>query len=456
MYQQFIDREDELRVLEERFGRSEPEFIMLYGRRRVGKTELVTRFIRDKPSVYFLAEEKRYADNLNEMKEMMGDFLKDEEFKLMKFENWVQLSKSFLGRIKERTVLVIDEFPYLVRQNKGIPSEFQKMWDMHISKSKEVMLILIGSSVSMMEKMLGRKSPLFGRRTAQLEAKPIDVFRIKEFLPGYGAEDRIKVYGCVDGIPMYLRQFNSDLPVFDNIENIFFRRDALLYNEAELLLRQEFREPANYFAILRAISFGNTRQSEIVNYTDIDKTVISKYMQNLEEVRIIRREYPVTEKKEKKRSARYRFSDNYFRFWFRFVYPNKTLIEKSSQKAFEIMRENYHEYLGFVFEEAAGELLWKTRPFNFTRLGRWWHKEREIDLVALNEESKEITFFECKWKDLKEGKARKILGELKEKSESVDWQRGKRKEHFGLIAKHIEDKDGLRADGHFAFDLKDF
>jgi AAA+ ATPase superfamily predicted ATPase len=318
MFQQFIDREEEVRMLEERFGSGAPEFIMIYGRRRVGKTELVSQFIKGKPCVYFLAEEKRYADNLDEMKGIMGDALKDEEFKLIRFENWVQIFKGFLARARGRTIVVIDEFPYLVAAEKAVPSEFQKIWDMHLSKS-DTMLVLVGSSVSMMEKLLGRKSPLFGRRTAQIEIKPVDVFRVKEFLPDYPMRERIRAYGCADGIPLYLRQFNSKLTFFDNVKNSFLRRDALLYAEAEILLKQEFREPANYFAILKAISFGNERQNEIANYTGIDKSIISKYLQNLEEVRIVKREYPVTERKERRGSARYVFSDNYFRFWFRFV-----------------------------------------------------------------------------------------------------------------------------------------
>ena len=456
MFQLFIDREEELEVLEERFRKGQPEFIVIYGRRRVGKTELVVHFIKNKPGIYLLSEEKRYSDNLDEMKRMAADFLEDEEFKLIRFENWVQMFKSFSERIKERTVIIIDEFPYLVRETGGIPSEFQKIWDMHLSKSENIMLILVGSSIGMMEELLGRKSPLFGRRTAQLEIKPVDIFQVGKFLPGYDMEDCIKVYGCSDGIPLYLKQFDAKLTPFENIKNAFFRRDAPLYSEAEFLMKQEFREPANYFLILKAVSFGNTKQHEIVNYTNIDKSIISKYIQNLEEIRVIRREYPVTERKETRKSARYAFSDNYFRFWFRFVYPNKTLIERGSEAAFEAVKKEYNTYLGGIFEKAAKEFLWKTHPFDFTKLGRWWRKDKEIDIVALNDNTRDVFFFECKWRDMKEGNARKILSELQEKSKSVDWNNNTRKEHFGVIAKYIENKDRLKKDGYFAYDLADF
>ncbi len=456
MIQPFINRKEEIKILEERFKSGNPEFLILYGRRRVGKTELAARFIRNKPSVYFLAEEKKYRDNLNEMKEITAEHLKDEEFKMISFENWSQLFKSFLGRVKERTAVIIDEFPYLVKDNKAIPSEFQKIWDMHLSKSDKIMLILIGSSISMMEKLLGRKSPLFGRRTAQLEIKPLDIFQAKEFLPDYSMEDCIRAYGCADGIPLYLKQFDEKTPVFENIKNAFFRRDALLYSEAEMLLRQEFREPANYFAILKAISFGNTRQNEIVNYTGIDKSIISKYMQNLEKIRAIKKDYPVTDRKEKRKNAAYCFSDNYFNFWFRFVYPNKTLIESAPEDAFEIMKKNYDMYLGHIFEKVAEQFLQNTRKFKFTKIGRWWRKDKEIDLAAINGEMCEIFFFEVKWQSLDKNKSEKIISLLKEKARFVDWNKNARKENFGIIAKEIKGKEELRKAGYIAFDMEDF
>ncbi|MBU4245693.1 MAG: ATP-binding protein, partial [Nanoarchaeota archaeon] len=246
MFQQFINRKEELNSLEEHFVSGKPEFILIYGRRRVGKTEIITHFIKSKPSIYFLAEEKRYDDNLNEMKSIMGNFLKDDEFGRINFENWAQLFKSFLEKISERTIVVIDEFPYLVMENNAIPSEFQKIWDLYLSKSDKIMLVLVGSSISMMEKLLGRKSPLFGRRTAQLEVKPVNIFQLKEFFPERSIEECINIYGCTDGIPLYLKQFGTKTDVFENMNNIFFRRDSPLYSEAEILMKQEFREPANY------------------------------------------------------------------------------------------------------------------------------------------------------------------------------------------------------------------
>lgn len=454
MIQQFINREEELKILEERFNSKKPEFIVVYGRRRVGKTELAVHFMRNKPGIYFLAGEKANAENLEEMKNIMADFLKNDEFRMIKFENWVQLFKSFSGKIMKRTVVVIDEFPYLVKENNAVPSEFQKIWDMHLSKDEKIMLIIVGSSVGMMEKLLGGKSPLFGRRTAQLEIKPVSIFNAMKFLKSYSIEDGIRAYGCTDGITLYLKQFDPKSGVLDNIKKVFFRKDSLLYGEADFLLRQEFREPANYFAILKAISFGYIKQNEIVTYTNIDKSIISKYIQNLEEIRIITKEFPVTENKERRKNMRYAFSDNYFRFWFRYVYPNKTLIERRDDMAFASMKETYNMYLGVVFEKVVSEFLWETKPFRFTRLGRWWHKDNEIDLVALNENDNEIFFIECKWVNLKGNKIRKLFDELKDKSFFFDWNKDAKK-HYVIIAKKVDNKENFRKEGFYIFDLED-
>lgn len=456
MLQLFVNRKNELKVLNNRYKSKKPEFLIIYGRRRVGKTELVTHFIKNKPSIYFLAEEKADKENIKEMQKMMSSFLSDNEFKLMKFENWSELFQSFLKRTKKRCVIVIDEFPYLIKQNKALPSEFQKIWDLYMSTSN-VVLILIGSSISMMEKLLGRKSPLYGRRTGQLEIKPVTIFQTKQFLPRYRIEDCILVYGCMDGIPLYIKQFVDDIPFFDNLTNIFLKRDLMLYSEAEILLKQEFRETAKYFSILKAIAFGNTKYNEIVNYTTLDKTIISKYIQNLEKIRIIKRAYPITKRKEKRKNTRYIFSDNYFKFWFRFIYPNKTLIEKGeSNNVLSIIKQGYNTYMGFIFEDVVKEFLWKKKPFQFTKIGRWWHRDKEIDLVSLNDQTKEIAFFECKFKNLKSKETIKILKELKEKSKFVEWNNKKRKEYFGLVAKKINNKKQLRKLGYLVYDLEDF
>jgi len=440
--------------LNRRYISKKPEFIIVYGRRRVGKTGLVAQFIKNKPAIFFLAEEKKDMENLKDMQIEMKNFLNDSEFGLINFSDWYELFGGFIKRTKRRCIIVIDEFPHLVEQNSSVPSQFQKIWDMNLGKSN-VVLILIGSSTGMMEKLPGSKSPLYGRRTGQLEVKPIPLAEINRFFPKYDMQDIIRVYGCTDSIPLYLVQFSANDSFYNNLKNNFLYRDRMLYNEAEILLKQEFRESANYFSILKAIAFGYTKNNEIADYADIEKSIVSKYLQNLGQIRIIKKEYPVTERKEKIKSARYVFTDNYFRFWFRFIYPNRTLIEKGEARAVEeIIKKDYNSYLGIVFEKVSEEFLWKVKPIKPTKLGRWWHKDKEIDVVALNEQTRDILFAECKWQD--GVNAEKILAELKEKAKYVEWINDKRKEHYTVFAKsfnkRIKEQEGAKV---YCYDLSD-
>ncbi len=309
---------------------------------------------------------------------------------------------------------------------------------------------------------LDYRAPLYGRRTAQLQLQPLKFEYLCLFLPSYPVEELVKVYGVTDGIPLYILNFEPGLNFEENIKENVFRVGKFLYQEAEILLKEELRGTARYFSILKAVAYGKQRFGEIANFTKLDKSIISKYLDNLAIIRLIRKEYPVTQKKEV-RNARYVFNDNYFNFWFRYVYPYKSLIEEGrAERLFDSIKKDFNSYLGFVFEKICSEFLWGEQeqeqklPFLFTKLGRWWHRDKEIDLVALNEETNEIAFFEVKWSDLQLGEASRILAGLEEKSESVDWNNHEnRKGHFGVIGKRIEGKANLRGEGYLCYDLED-
>ena len=269
-------------------------------------------------------------------------------------------------------------------------------------------------------------------------------------------EELVKVYGVTDGVPLYLLKFDPGLDFEENLLENVFRVGKFLYQEAEVLLKQELRETARYFSILKAIAYGKHRFGEVANFTELDKSVISKYLSNLAVLRLIQKEYPITQKKEV-RNARYVFSDNYLNFWFRYVYPYRSLIEEGRiERLLDSIRDDFNSYLGFVFEKICREFLWdQEMPFQFTRLGRWWHKDTEIDIVALNEVTREIAFFEVKWSSPDFNGAKRILGELEGKSKFVDWNKGVRTEYFGLIAKRLEGKESLTKEGYLCYDLED-
>ena len=321
------------------------------------------------------------------------------------------------------------------------------------------MLILCGSSVSAMEsEVLAYKSPLYGRRTGQWRLTEIPFFHIGEFLPGYGVEELVKVWGITGGIPAYLLQFSPEKSFDENVVKRVLSKGAFLYEEAEFLLREELRELANYFAILQAIASGRSRFGEIVSSTGLDKSLVSKYLSVLQRLEIVKHEVPVTATpKEASKRGLYSIADNYFAFWFRYVLPNKSYLEAGlAEEVWERSKSDFNAYMGSVFEKLTRnpEVFLRLTSFRFTKLGRWWRKGEEIDIVSLNEMEKRALLIEVKWKELSEREARGILNDLERKAGLVgleDWEKS-----YGLVAKSLEGKKELRAEGYLVWDLGDF
>ena len=456
MFQQFVNRTEEIKSLNGFYRQGSPQFIVIYGRRRVGKTELIKQFITGKDHIYFLAGESKDESNIKELQSLMNSTLKDTLFEKAEFKDWFSLFKEFKGKIKnKKIVLVIDEFSYLIKQNSSIPSIFQKIWDEILSQTN-IYLILCGSSISMMERdVLSYQSPLFGRRTGQWKIEPLKFKYLNSFFPKYKLEQLIQVFAILDAIPLYLQKFDSDQPIGNNILNKIFSSGEFLYQEAEFLLKTELREPSNYFTILKAISFGNYKAKDIINSTGLDKTLISKYLDNLIKLHIIKKEFPVTSKKEKSRDTLYRFKDNYFQFWFRFVYSNKSMIEEGKNKLLlKQISDEFKKQVSFVFEEISRQFLLQSQnlPFIFNRIGKWWDKKREIDIVAINEQKKEIMFCECKWQE--NINPLEIFEGLKEKARFIDWNNQRRKEYYIIIAKSFKNRK-IKEPDLILFDLKD-
>lgn len=461
MSQHFVDRENELKFLEEYYRRKESSLIIIYGRRRIGKTELIKQFIKDKKAIYYLCERTSIQSNIEKLKEKFAEELNEDWLKKVEIEDFESLFKSVEGKLREKFVIVFDEFPYLIEIDREILSQFQKIWDEILSK-KNVMLILCGSSIGMMEnEVLGYKSPLYGRRTSQWKVTELEIKYLKEFLPNYDFENILYVYAAVGGIPFYLLKFDSSKNFFENVKEQFLWKGGFFYEEAENLLRQEFREPRNYMLILRAIAEGKRKLGEISNETGLDKSAVSRYIEILENLKIVEYELPITES-EKSKKRLYYISDNYFNFWFRFVYPNKSLIEEGeTSKVLEKVRQEFPLYFSNVFEKICKKVVLKA--FNFTKIGKQRGKipkapkgmnEYEIDIVALNEKSKEILFAECKWKE--KVSAKKIISELIEKSKFVNWYNKERKEVFAIFAKSFKEKiEEFENKKVYCFDLKD-
>ena len=458
-----VDRQAELRFLEDQYSSEESGFLVIYGRRRVGKTTLLISFMEDKPGIYFLASQEGDLQNLRALAHTMGEYLDDPLFERGRFTVWPDLFSAFVHHTgfagmtdTKKVVLVIDEFPYLIDYNPAVPSAFQIIWD-KILKDSKVLLIISGSSISTMETaVLDYASPLYGRRTGQWQVEPLPFEEICHFLP-YPAKELVMTWCVLGGIPGYLNKFDPARSFKENLKAQILNKGAYLYNEADLLMNYEFREPANYLVIFRAIAGGCMTLSRICSETGLDKSMVSKYLNVLVRLHILHEEIPVTEHAGF-RKRHYRITDPYLNFWFRFVAPNRIDIEAQRNEAvMQRVMDALPVYCGSMFEILVEDLIRRGCIFSgrhFTRIGRWWYKEEEIDCIALDDESRSIIFCECKWQDLSYKEAREVLNALRMKAKEVRWHNEDRNEEFCLIARTIAGKSRLTSDGFLTYNLE--
>ena len=432
----FINRARELEFLNKSYKYKQSQFIVIYGKRRVGKTELVKQFFKDIPHIYFLADKAPEREQLQMLSEKVGLLFNDELLLSRGFGNWHDFFRYIKG--KGRIVITIDEFPFLIEANNAVPSIFQKGWDEELKDSK-IFLILLGSSIGMMEtEVLGYKSPLFGRRTGQLLIEPLNFLDSKKFFPGKSNEEFMYTHAILGGTPAYLLQFDPSADIWKNIKSKILTPEAYLFSEPEFILWEELREPRNYSSILRAISMGKTRASEIINETGFEKNMVGKYLSVLTDLKIIRREVPVIEKSfEKSKKGIYLIYDNYFRFWFNFVFPNKSFIEEGEVDYLikSKVKPNIDIFASYAFEEVCRSFVKKGLGdgMRFNKVGRWWSKDAEIDVVAVNEDDNSVLFGEAKWSIRNIGID--VLSDLKKKAQMVEWGRKNRKEIYALFSR---------------------
>jgi len=401
----FVDREAEIRSLWEREESNKAELIVVYGRRRVGKTELLKEAFKKKKAIFFVADLGADQDQRRRLSEAIGGLYPSPLLQSEPPPEWDPLLRYLVDLAKkERIILILDEFPYLCSSQPALPSILQRIWD-EIGKDSRLYLILCGSFVSFMEReILGHKSPLYGRRTGQLLVQPLPLHTLKEFFPGYSPEDRISAYAILGGVPAYLTQFSDRVSVAQNIEKRILDPTAFLYDEVRFILMEELRDPKLYLSILQSIAFGNTRLNDIVQRTGIDRGPVSKYLSVLQELRLIEREVPVTERHpEKSRKGIYRLADNFFRFWFRFVLPYRSRLEADKGRGVmdrEILPQ-LDNFIGQGFDKICAEIFgyWAARgsiKMNYDAAGRWWGGNEEIDLVGI-EGDIPVFAAECKW-----------------------------------------------------------
>lgn len=402
----FVGREREKDALNKLYCSDRFEFAVIYGRRRVGKTELIKQILKDREAIYFVGVENNEKQNLENLSKCIMEYDKGFGGNISFASYQDALEYVFKLAEKERLIFVMDEYPYAAKSTSSLPSTIQMLIDKYKDNSK-LMLILCGSSMTYMEdKVLSYKSPLYGRRTSQIKLEPLGFDKVCQFFSGLSNEEKAVMYGIVGGTPQYMLQMNERFSIEDNIRNTFLNPASSLFEEPENLLKQEMREPAMYNAIITAIANGATRMSEISTKVGEETSRISAYMKNLIGLGIVKKECPYGESSSRK--SIYVIEDNMFRFWYRFVPENISLISRGADAiAYDRIKPHISEYMGHIFEDICCQYLWKCMlegrlDVMFSDIGRWWgtdpKKRKQVEIDIMGEQDKSTALFgECKW-----------------------------------------------------------
>ena len=434
--------------------------VVLYGRRRVGKTTLISEFIKNKKALFFLASEESESQNRLAFQEKAADFLNSNLLKNVEVKSWDVLFRAIMdSHFDSKPVIVLDEFQYLGKSNPAFPSVFQRIWE-EILKDRQVMVILCGSLISMMQSQtLAYDSPLYGRRTAQIRLKQIPFAYYHQFFPDKSRKELIEMYAVTGGVPKYIELFSQSKDIYSAIEKCVLNRSGYLYDEPYFLLQQEVSEVGSYFSIIKAIAAGNTKLSSIAGVLEVKSTSLTKYLKTLIDLDILEREVPVTEDSpEKSKKGLYKIKDNYLRFWFAFVYPNMSFIESGHGRIVmdKIRKSLVRNHIAFVYEDICRERMWEINaegvwPFYFSKLGRYWDSKEEIDIAAIDPDGKNLILGECKYWQEPVGVS--VLRELEAKAKTVSWEKEKRKTWFVLFSVNGFTED-LRAEAAARTDLR--
>lgn len=423
----FVGRKAELQFLEDKYMEEKGQLIVLYGRRRVGKTETLREFCKDKPHVFFSCTQIPDKVQLAKFsKRMLQEDLPAKQY-ITEFSDWEKALSSVgeLPYADKKKLLVIDEFPYMCKGNSSIPSVLQNLWDSQL-KDRNVMIILCGSAMSFIEKeLLAEKNPLYGRATGIYKMKEMGFYDAMKFFPDYLGKDKILAYAVLGGIPHYLNQFNPGLSVEENIKKHILTKGSILYSEVEFLLHQELRETPIYNSIIEAVALGNTRLNDISQKSLLEDTSkTSVYLKNLIELGIIDREFSVdTALKEKANSNRgtYHLTDNFFRFWYAFGFANLSQLEEGDVDGVYqyLVEPRLNEFAAYTFEDVCRQFIKEMQkknalPFRYSQMGRWMGKttvrdvtsekgfriaKTEIDILAVNRTTGEYLVGECKFRN---------------------------------------------------------
>lgn len=402
---EFIGRQTELQTLNSAHRSKESAFFPVYGRRRVGKSELLRHFLGELPGVYYLGKQAPPALQRRELLEEAARRLDQPLLAHLRDETWSEVFRSIVRayRGNGKLILVLDEFQWMAEASPELPSVLQELWDLEWQKSGKIMLILCGSYIGFMEReVLGEKSPLFGRRTGQILLRPFGYRDAALFHPRFSRIDQARTFFVCGGMPYYLRQFESGNSFEQNLVSHVFTESSPLFREPDFLLREELREVSSYAAILSALAAGKNTPSTMADASGLESRKLPYYLQQLQDLGFIARRFPLDGGPPSSRQVRYELLDPLLRFWYRFVFPNQSALELRGPEAVyrELVRPNLDWYLGNAFErlarEALVEIYRRDRVMSSFKIGEFWNREMQIDIVGMRGDGV-VDLGECKW-----------------------------------------------------------
>lgn len=404
----FIGRKNELHTLNTEYNRNS-SFVVIYGRRRVGKTTLIKEFLKNKSAFYYLATEELESQSMKRLANVIARTTKNTLLQKIEFTDWLDLFQLIADyKPEEKKVLVIDEFPYLVRTNSAFLSILQNAWDEFL-KDSNVMLILSGSLIGMMQKhALSYDSPLYGRRTAQMHLTPLPFTSIYE-TQNLPFEQAVEQFALTGGVPKYLEFFEDGRPLEEQLKDAVFSKNGFLYEEPNFLLKSEFLTAVNYFSIIKTIADGNHKLGKIASALGQESSSLTPYLSTLSDLGFIEKRTPITEKNpEKSRKGLYFITDNFLRFWFCYVYPYKGELELDNMQIVldEIHKDFKEKFVAFAYEDICKDIFAKLCSNNAisfvpSRIGSYWLNDydgdTEINVMSVDHQNKQVFAGECKY-----------------------------------------------------------
>ena len=435
----FVGRTEELGYLDEISKKNGPQCLILYGPNRIGKTELLKRYFKGKMSFFYSSAPCKKRDQMEQFHQRILSVVSDSRLSATAHFSWEEMFSyifSDLGR--KLSFIVIDEFSQLCAEDQKLPLLLRRLWDKP-GKRQDMLLVISCSDVSFVKETLLKSKESFGdEKCHRLELTPLKFEAIDFFFPDYSLQEKVYCYAAVGGIPGYLRVFDRKKTLEQNIKNEIFDIDSFMFREPSLLLQSKLREPHLYFSILHAIACGNNRLREIAEKTGVHKTAtLNKYLYVLRNLDFIKRIVPVTEKDAaKSRKGMYFFQDAYFRFWFRYIFPNMSYLEMKEQDIVwkRFLRPDSDAFVEETFVDICIQRLmrlnrYKRLPIEAQKIGRWWDRTNKIDVVSFTEKD-EYLFCDCLWDGKRAGLTQ--MEELRRKARR--FPRSSRK-YYGLFSK---------------------